>query len=71
MKYVSDGMIEGTMISVAEALNPDWTPPVRYVHDWRRYINEELETAWHTFAPEQRILLAKNADGIAAQEEWD
>lgn len=54
-----------------EYLTPDWTPPTKYVHDWRRYISEPLEIAWQSFTPEQRLMLAENAQRIADNEEWD
>lgn len=62
---------EPVLLDPPEYLSPDWTPPTKYVHDWRRYISEPLEAAWQTFTPEQRLMLAENAQRIADNEEWD
>lgn len=53
-------------------LHPDWSPPdVRYVHDWRAYIGEELRLRWQEFGASQRLLLARNAQQIAESEDWN
>lgn len=49
---------------------PNWNEAGR-VHDWRNYISDELRAVWHTFTPEQQVLIGENADDIAGNEEWD
>ncbi len=50
--------------------NPQWDA-VTLVHDWRNYINGELQAMWHTFTEEQQKAIALNAEEQAAGEEWD
>lgn len=53
-----------------DAQSPRWDLANR-VHDWRNYVSAEVQAMWHTFTPEQRAALARNADEIAGREEWE
>lgn len=53
-----------------DPLDPKWDQ-VGWVHDWRNYINDGLRAIWDTFTDEQKLAIAKNADAIAGNEEWD
>lgn len=50
--------------------NPDWEEGGR-VHNWRRYISEELRSIWGSFTLFQRRVIAENAQEQADNEEWD
>lgn len=50
--------------------DPQWENAGR-VHDWRNYINEDLQAIWHTFTPEQRRVIAESAQDTADAEQWD
>lgn len=54
-----------------EYVSPDWTPPVKYVHDWRRYISDEMKEAWHTFSFDQKRMIYNSAKELAEDEHWD
>lgn len=55
-----------------EYSEPDWTPPrLKYVHDWRAYIGEELRAIWPTFSEQQKLTIARNAQNLADNEVWD
>lgn len=49
---------------------PDWAAGGK-VHNWRNYVSEEVQSLWPSFAIEQRLALAKNAQQIADAEEWE
>lgn len=69
--YRAEPPADSVSLDPPEYVVPDWTPPTKYVHDWRRYIGDELQAAWQTFSPAQRKLLAENAQRLANNEEWD
>lgn len=50
--------------------NPDWEDMGR-VHEWKRYVDDELRGHWLTIAPEIRAMIARNASGIADREEYE
>lgn len=52
-------------------ISPDWTPPHKYVHDWRRYISDEMKSAWDTFTIEQKRMIYESAAELADLEVWD
>jgi hypothetical protein len=49
---------------------PEWELAGR-VHDWRNYVEPELQEIWHTFTDDQKRIIAENFDAIASTEEWD
>ena len=53
-----------------DCLEPVWADADR-IHDWRNYVNEELQRLWPTFNPEQKRAIAMNAEDIASREHWD
>jgi hypothetical protein len=54
----------------SEVDDPQWEHPGR-VHDWRNHIGAGAKAIWHTFTPEQRMVLASDADERAGCEHWD
>lgn len=58
------------LYDVTDHENPEWEKAGR-VHEWKNYIHDDLRHAWHSFTPEQRKLIAQNAQEQADQEEWD
>lgn len=52
------------------AINPDWENIGR-VHDWRNHVSDEIAGMWHTFTDAQKEALARQAELLAANEEWD
>jgi hypothetical protein len=53
-----------------EYLDPDWNEG-GHVHNWRNHVGERVKSAWLTFTPEQRRLLALDADDDASNENWE
>lgn len=53
-----------------DPVNPAWDEPWE-VHNWRNYINEELREMWETFTPEQKLAIARMAEQLARNEDWD
>ncbi len=53
----------------ADPEDPQWAAAGR-VHDWRNHVSEELRTIWGTFTPEQRRVLAMDAEDRAGNENW-
>lgn len=53
-----------------ESLNPDWNAGGR-VHNWRKYVSEEVQRLWNSFSHEQKSALYRQADEIASSEEWE
>ena len=51
-------------------LNPEWDKKDK-VHNWRNYISNDLIKIWDTFSPEQKMVIASNADDQAGNEDWD
>ena len=41
------------------------------VHNWRRYVTEEVRSIWGTFTPEQQAALYRQAEEMAGKEEWE
>lgn len=50
--------------------DPQWDHAGK-VHDWRNHVGYDVRAIWHTFTPEQRMVLAKDADNRASNEHWD
>jgi hypothetical protein len=54
---------------------PDWQAfdewQWKHVHDWRRYVGEDVRRIWDTFSDEQKEAIAKNAQEVANKEDWD
>jgi hypothetical protein len=48
---------------------PEWENIGR-VHEWRRYISDEVRTMWPTFTDAQQAALYRQANEIASLEEW-
>lgn len=51
-------------------LHPDWDR-VDKVHDWRNHVSDEVQDLWLTFTEPQRAALARQAQELAAREEWE
>ncbi len=53
----------------------DWHQPewdnASHVHEWKNYISEKVKKIWDSFTDKQKIEIAKQADELASQEEWD
>ncbi len=49
---------------------PDWDNE-RRVHDWKNYVSEELRAKWATFSDELKMMLARQAEEQASNEEWE
>lgn len=58
------------MDTPTDYLAPHWDAAGR-MHDWRNYISTEVREIWETFTGEQRAAMARQADSIASNEEWD
>jgi hypothetical protein len=58
------------MNNIYEWNNPEWNKAGR-VHDWRNYINKELQNMWPEFTNDQQRALFVNANELASKEEWD
>jgi hypothetical protein len=53
-------------------LDPSWEKcDFDKVHEWRRYVSDEVQKIWHTFTPSQKAVLALQAQDQASQEEWE
>lgn len=50
--------------------NPEWSNS-RRMHDWRNYISEEIKEAWYSFTETQRMMLYRQADKRADEEEYE
>lgn len=57
-------------VANARLAAPDWAEPP-YVHQWQRYISDELRAIWSTFTPDQRLVIARSAQEVADEELWD
>lgn len=49
---------------------PDWEK-LNKCHEWKRYVDSEVQELWGTFSDEQKQALAQNYQGVADSEEWD
>ena len=49
---------------------PEWDKAGK-VHDWRNYISEEVQVLWLALSLEVRAALARQAEDVASNEEWD
>ena len=54
----------------ADVDDPQWEHPGK-VHDWRNHVGRQVRAIWHTFTPEQRMVLAADADDRAGAEQWE
>lgn len=50
--------------------NPEWEV-VNRIHNWRNHISKEIAAAWNTFTPEQKQMLARQAEESASYETWE
>lgn len=50
--------------------DPNWQSAGR-VHEWKNYINEELQDIWGGFTDQQKRAIARNAEEVASKEDWD
>ncbi len=48
--------------------NPDFS---NKVHNWVRYVDDEVAVLWGEFSDEAKQALAQNFNGISDMEEWD
>lgn len=51
-------------------LEPDWENAKR-VHDWKNHVGDEIQALWLTFNPAQKAALARQAEKLASDEDWD
>jgi hypothetical protein len=49
---------------------PDWVK-LSKCHEWKRYVDDEVQNLWLDMSFVQRQALAQNFQGIADNEEWD
>lgn len=49
---------------------PDWSNTDR-VHNWLNYISEELREIWPSFTRAQKRIIARSAEKMAGNEEWE
>jgi hypothetical protein len=49
---------------------PDWDNP-GLIHEWKNYVSKEVRAKWATFSDELKMMLARQADEAAGNEEWD
>lgn len=54
----------------SDYVNPRWENRLR-VHEWKNYISKEVGLMWETFSLEQKAAIARQADEVAGEEEWD
>lgn len=55
-----------------EWINPEWPDKkFKYIHDWRRYIGQDMRDSWDTFTEHQKRILFENAQIIADGEDWE
>lgn len=54
----------------ADVDDPQWSRAGK-VHDWRNHVGPKVKVIWNTFTPEQRMILADDADERAGREEWE
>jgi len=40
-------------------------------HEWKWYVDSEVEEIWTMFSDQAKQVLAQNFQGIADNEEWD
>jgi len=50
--------------------NPNFEDTSR-VHNWRRYVPQEIEDVWNQLLPETRIAVIMMAEIQSDKEEWD
>jgi len=50
--------------------NPDFDA-AGYIHDWRNYVGERVQSIWHLLDYETRAAIALDADERATNEEWE
>lgn len=48
----------------------DWSEGGR-IHNWRNHVGEHTRAIWHTLTPEQKVAIARDAEGDASAEEWE
>lgn len=52
-------------------LSPIWpSDNEKLVHDWRRYISQDMRDSWHDFRDYQKRMIYENAQAMADAEEW-
>ncbi len=55
----------------------DWKDPDfdigsgKHVHEWKSYVDSEVQELWDDFSDEVKQALSQNYNGIADNEEWD
>jgi hypothetical protein len=49
--------------------NPDWED-TGVVHDWKNYVDENIQLIWPTFNADQQQVLANHFQKQANAEEW-
>lgn len=50
--------------------NPQWGQGSA-VHNWQNHVSEEVQSLWMGFSQAQRAALARQAQALADNEEWD
>jgi len=60
-----------TLTDAIERMNsPQWKQDI-YVHDWERYIPNELQRIWNSLLIETRLMAYLLAEEQAGNEEWE
>lgn len=53
-------------------LRPVWpSNKEKLIHDWRRYISQDMRDVWYEFTDYQKQIIYENAQAIADAEEWE
>lgn len=57
-----------------EANNPNFQNIIKYgpmVHDWRRYVTQDIKDNWDNLSLETRAALVEVCQEVADNEKWD
>lgn len=49
---------------------PEWAVAGR-VHDWRNYVDPDIQHIWFELPPDVRVYLYLQAENLASYEHWD
>lgn len=69
---MTDDYLRNSAYRNADPVNPSWDMPgIKWVHDWRGYVTEDVRAIWMDLDPDHRIRIAMMLQEIANAEEWD
>lgn len=63
-------MIDDETKPPTDYMNPNWEN-TKWVHDWKNYISDQMQSIWDTFTDEQKVAISINAQHMAGREEWE